>query len=312
MQRFRLPKSFFGIAALIGGALSAAAQMMDFGVPPDLSAGDVSSERRPSVFQATLDTSYTGPGMASFRGADHGDSDALGVNLGVSTRLPLGRRWMLPFDFRLQHMALGAAPGALMPGDIRTAHLGLGLGYRAGERWMLMARADSMLYRLDEVDGNDVGFGGGLMALWRPRQPLQVIFGALAFPDSDLPVLPMVGIDWWISSAWELRLMFPRPRLIYHLDEHWRLQAGLDVSGATFRGGDSLGASLGLSQYGNAIGTYRDIRLAVGGGWRANETFSIELEGGYSVSRRIDYQRIDEQVDFEPAPFVRLELRAAF
>lgn len=156
------------------------------------------------------------------------------------------------------------------------------------------------------------GFSGGVTALWNYSPSLKFMFGVMFSPDSDLKVMPMAGLDWAINDQLDLRLMFPKPRLIYRPNDHWSFHVSADLNMATFRTSDSLGTSIGLSQYNDALGTYRDIRIGTGAGYRISKNLSVEADAGYSVNRQIDYTRIDERVEFDPAPYAGFGLRLSF
>jgi len=286
-------------------------QTIDFGImpqPPGVREPGV----RPPLFDVTLESSYTAAGETKFRGAKFGDSDAFNVNLGLSARVPLNEHWIAPLQLRSQNLYLGSVSGAPLPDDIHTLQFGTGLGYRPNNRWMFMVRVSTALYKLSDIGSDDVGVSGGLTAMWNYSPSLRFMFGVMYSPDSDLKVLPMVGVDWAINEEFDLRLMLPKPRLIYKPNDHWRFHVGADLNMVTFRTSNSLGTSIGLPQYNDALGTYRDIRIGVGGGYQLKRTLTLEADAGYSVSRQIDYTRIDERVKFDPAPYVHINLRWSF
>lgn len=267
---------------------------------------------RPPLFDVTLESSYTAAGKAKFRGADLSDSDAYNVSLGLRTRAPLNEHWSIPLELRSQNLYLGSLAGIPVPEDIHTLQFGTGLSYRPNDRWMFMALVSPTLYKFSDLGGNDIGISGGLTAMWNYGPSLKFMFGMVFSPDSDLKVLPMAGLDWAINDKLDLRLMFPKPRLVYTPNDHWSFQVGADLNMATFRTSDSLGTSIGLPQYNDALGTYRDIRIGTGVGYRISKSLSVEASAGYSVNRQIDYTRIDERVEFDPAPYAGFGLRLGF
>jgi hypothetical protein len=291
----------------------ATAQVIDLGMTPRATDGSEPGVRPPLV-DVTLESSYTSAGKTKYRSANFGDSDAYNVNLGLSARTPLNKQWIIPLELRSQNLYLGSLAGVPLPDEIHTLQFGTGLGYRPNDRWMFMARVSPMLYKFSDVGRNDVGVGvsGGLTAMWNYSPSLKFMFGVMFSPDSDIKVLPMAGFDWAINDQLDLRLMFPKPGLIYTPNDRWRVYVGADMNVVTFRTSDSLGTSIGQPQYNDALGTYRDIRIGAGVGHHFSKTLSVDANAGYSVSRQIDYTRIDERVKFDPAPYMRLGLRMSF
>ncbi|QEM68927.1 hypothetical protein FO488_12690 [Geobacter sp. FeAm09] len=268
---------------------------------------------RPPLFDVTLESSYTATGKAKFRGADSSDSDAYNLSFALRTRAPLNEHWSIPLDLRSQNLYLGSLAGVPVPDNIHTLQFGTGLNYRLNDRWMFMALVSPTLYKLSDVGGNDIGISGGLMAMWNYSPSLKFTFGVMYSPDSAFfKVMPMAGLDWAINDQLDLRLMFPQPGLIYTPNDHWSFRVGADLNMATFRTSDSFGTSIGLPQYNDALGTYSDIRIGAGAGYRVSKNLSVEADAGYSVHRQINYTRIDERVKFDPAPYAGLGLRLSF
>jgi hypothetical protein len=275
---------------------------------PPMRGGDTN---RSPLLQVNMDGSYTASGKAKFLGTKSGDSGAASMSAAVFAPLPLNEKWIIPLGLMSQNIWLDSVPGVPVPDQIHTLSFNTGLGHRLNDHWMIMGMFNPTLYKFSDVGGNDIGFSGGINAMWRYSDSLMLMFGLIVAPDSDLPVLPMVGADWRINPQWDLRLMFPQPRLVFQPDEHWSFYAGANLVGATFRSSDTLGSSIGQPQYNDALATYRDIRVGVGFGYSVSKSVCVEVEGGYSVDRQIDYKDF-ETVNFEPAPYARLGVNIGF
>lgn len=268
---------------------------------------------RPPVLEVKIETSYNLGGETEYRGKEFGDSDAFNINFSLGTMMPLSERWMMSLELQSQNFLLNDLPGVPMPDAIHTLELGTGLAFRPNDRWMFMARLNTSLYRLEDITSDDIGLGGGVMAMWQYSDSLKWVFGAMYQPDNDLPVIPLLGVDWLINEHWQLQLAFPQPRLIYNPGGKWRLHAGMDLLlGTTFRTSDTLGSDMGLPKFDNELGSYSDIRIGGGFGYQLSKSLSLEAEGGFSVSREIEYPDLDQKVKFDPAPYFRVGLKFAF
>lgn len=104
----------------------------------------------------------------------------------------------------------------------------------------------------------------------------------------------------------------PKIRLSYRVDPKWTFYTGVDMVGTTFRTDENFGSTIGSPRYNNTLATYWDIRLGAGVSYEITKTFRAEIEAGGSVYRRIDYSNLDQQVDFDPAPYIRLGLNLRF
>lgn len=290
--------------------LSLQAQTTDLMTLPVLPPG-TNGVPQPAL-NVLVESAYTGRGETSFQGTDARKSDAFSASVSLSSRVDLDTDWQVPLGLSTHHVFLDAVPGLPVPEDIHTLQLSAGLSYRLSEQWLLMGRVSPTLYKFEDIGGNDFGASGTLTAVWSYRPTLKFLFGLMVSPDSDLEILPLAGLDWNINDQYTLRLVYPRPRLIYRWDERLSLHVGANIHSVTFRTDDQLGTDIGLPAYDDALATYRDIRLAAGAGYALNPALRLEGEIGYSVNRRIEYTRWDESVRFDPAPYVRLSLMMRF
>jgi len=276
--------------------------------------GDFARPPQPGepLWQAGVDSGFVAGSAAKFDGARLDDSDAFNYQLQAGTRFFLNDDWFLSLGLVSDNFSLEQVSGAPIPANIHTLRLNAGLGYRWGEKWTFSALLSPSLYRLEDVRGDDLGISGGVLARYQANPSLTWSFGLFAAPDSDLPVMPVVGVRWLINDRYTLEVGMPKTRLFYRIDSKWAVYGGVDLNGAVFRTGEDLGTKTGLPQYNNALATYRDVRLGVGTSYEFAHGLRAELETGYSVYREIDYFRIDDSVRFDPAPYVRLGLNIRF
>ena len=199
-----------------------------------------------------------------------------------------------------------------IPDHINVIRLNAGLGYRFAENWTVTASAGPVLYRVEDIEGDDFGVAGLVRATYRISPDLIFNFGLGFNPDTDVPVLPMVGARWRLETNLTLNLMFPRTGVIYQAAPRLSLFVGVGLSGATFRTSDSLGTGIGDPRFNHALATYWDVRAGVGAEYAISRVLGVTLEGGYSVWRELHYKDLDETVRFSPGPFVQVGIRCRF
>jgi opacity protein-like surface antigen len=260
----------------------------------------------------SIDYSYVGPGQAKFQGANLGNSEAQSVNASVAGAVALNEKWFIPLGISSANFFLNSLAGAPIPDEIHTLRLLAGLGYDLNDKWSIAASLGPGFYRLSDVDTGAMGLGGMIHAVWRMRPDLTLAFGIGFNPDMDVPVMPAAGARWNIRTNLTLNLMFPRPVLIYRVAPELSLFAGADIKFAVLRAAADQGNEIGQPRYNNALGTYRDFHLGAGVEYRIVRGLWLSVEGGYSVGREIDYQRIDQTVTFDPAPYAQAGLKYRF
>ena len=305
------------LAFSAAGLLSASALAQDnLSTPGNLPPSAGPTFPATAGVEAGVNYSYDASATTKFNGLSLGRSDASTLNLGVDTRFKVNDSWFIPLGLQSDNYFLGSVAGAPVPDDIHTLHLRTGLGWHWNDKWTFTAVAGPTLYRFNDIHTDDFGGSGGVMATFAQRPDLTWTFGIFASPDSDVPVLPMVGVHWQINDQYTLDVGIPKTRLTYHIDQQWALYTGLNMNGTTFRSGDDLGVRVNPksadSQYDNALATYRDIRLGVGTSYELVHGLRAEVEVGYSVFHEIDYKDLNQQVHFNPAPYVRAGLSYRF
>jgi len=281
-------------------------------VPIDRSVKTVEPPTSKGGFQGNVNSGYVAGSNPKFLGTKLSSSDAFNLNFDAGTRMMLNEKWFLRFGLGLDNTFLNQVSGAPIPESINTLRLTTGLGYRLNDQWTLSASVSPSLYRFEDVGGNTFGVSGMALVMYHANPSLTWTFGIIVSPNSDIPLLPVVGVRWLINDDFTLKVEVPQTRLTYRLDSKWTFYGGAEMNSSTFRAAEDLGTKTGFPQYNNALGSYRDVRVGVGAGYEITRSLFAEIDGGYSVYRRIEYTRIDESVDFEPAPYVRLGLSIRF
>jgi len=241
-----------------------------------------------------------------------GNSGAQSASANVTAEVGLNDKLFVPMALMSRNFFLGTVPGAPIPGQIDTLGLSVGLGCHLNEQWMIAGALGPRIYRLDSVDGGDIGIGGMVRATYKWQPNLTVAMGFAVEPDRDVPVLPAAGLRWGIRTNLSLSLMYPRSGLDYRLNSRLTLFVGFDGNFAVFRGDQDLGDKIGKPQFNDGLGTYRDFHAGVGAEYRIMGGFWAFVQGGYSFDRELDYQRIDQTVKFDSAPYIQAGLRCRF
>jgi hypothetical protein len=247
----------------------------------------------------------------NFYGAK-GNSGAQTAEASLASETALNRDWFVPMDITLRNYSFGTLAHAPIPNQIYTLALNAGLGYHLDDQWTVGGALGPRFYRLDAVDGSGIGIGHSVWATYRWKPNLKVAFAIAVDPNRDVPVLPAGGLRWEIQTNVTLRLMFPRSGLDYRVDAKLTIRASFDGNYAVFRAEDDLGDKIGMTQFNNGLGTYRDFLLGAGAEYRVGDGFSASCKCGYSFDRELDYQRIGQRVKFDSAPFIQVKLKYRF
>ncbi|MEZ6089043.1 MAG: hypothetical protein R3C05_13655 [Pirellulaceae bacterium] len=116
----------------------------------------------------------------------------------------------------------------------------------------------------------------------------------------DIPLLPVIGVDWCPTSDWKLELRFPRPRLLRRLakngpiSETWAF-AAFALGGNTYAVRRASGLDDEL--------TLRDFRAVFGIEQIRDGGRGYFAEAGLAFGRSVEYESGDEQ-EFDPGGYI--------
>ena len=150
---------------------------------------------------------------------------------------------------------------------------------------------------------------GGVLTLQPDK--LYVFVGAYAaFLRGSFPVLPVAGVVWIPNDKVSLFGVLPEPKLIFSASKKLDFYVGAELSGGSYRTDDN--PNIVPHKLSGAQVDYADYRAGIGVAYAVNKNFTVDLGAGYSVLREFVFDRAGENYRTDPAPFIRLELKAAF
>lgn len=141
-----------------------------------------------------------------------------------------------------------------------------------------------------------------------------LVLGAYGSLLGNYPVVPFIGAIWHINDQWDLRAVLPEPRLTYKVTEKLHFYVGGELAGGGFKTDRRFvqgGQREGRGDVSGTTVTYTDVRAGGGITWEG-KPFTVELGGGASLQRQFDYSRADESFETDPAPYVKLTVKAEF
>jgi hypothetical protein len=123
---------------------------------------------------------------------------------------------------------------------------------------------------------------------------LDLVFGADFLDRSDIRILPVAGLIWIPNSDMRFELVFPRPRIVFQLADHYRLYLAGELGGGTW--------AIERAAVGNDLVTYRDLRASIGVEYVQKDGQRSAFEIGYLFDRRLEFasgigdMRLDDAV----------------
>jgi hypothetical protein len=205
-------------------------------------------------------------------------------------------------------------PFAAIPDVINAVDLQLGADVQLSSALLMRMEIHPGFYgTFDNISFRDLNipFVAGLS--YFVSADFIVTLGVSVDLNSQIPVIPAVGVHWKLSDRWTIDGVAPRPQLQYQLSDKVTLFAGADVRETTFRMNDDFGTSHNTPALNSAILDYWEIRAGGGLTWSVYKSLKLDMEAGFVPYRRFDYFRADvKAVSSDWFPYVRLGLSAKF
>ena len=140
---------------------------------------------------------------------------------------------------------------------------------------------------------------------------LYILVGAQAsFLRGGYPVFPFAGVIWMPCPKWRLMMVPPEPRLIYSPTKNLDLWFGGELAGGAFR--TDTDPTIRPKKLSGAQVDYEDYRAGIGLVYSPTDNITVDFGGGCSIERGFKFHRAGENYRSDPAPYLKLELKAKF
>jgi hypothetical protein len=124
----------------------------------------------------------------------------------------------------------------------------------------------------------------------------EIVLGVIYLDRDDLPWLPAAGVIWTPNPNVIYEIIFPRPRVLFMVNEQEAHEDWL------YLGGELGGGSYSIQRvpsYQQDVVTFNDYRIIFGWERRKNGGAGMRLEGGYIFARSFEYAS-NSHVEYTP------------
>jgi hypothetical protein len=124
------------------------------------------------------------------------------------------------------------------------------------------------------------------------------------------PVIPLAGLVHRPNPKWAFDLVPPEPRITYSPTKKFSVFVGGEILGGSYR--TDRNDNIVPHKLDGAQIDYTDYRAGGGIIYSPFKAVMIDIAGGYSFERSIDYNRAGEEFKADPAPYVRVSVKGEF
>jgi hypothetical protein len=269
------------------------------------------SEEKTPLDLFSFEGSYVFESKLSHDDFEFGDQTASELEIEYSHRFHLTGRWYLRAGLNYNRFDFGST-AAPVPNHLQSFAALLSIDYMVGPDRGAFLELRPGFYGQDDFREEAFDMPITLARAWvlRPNKIFLITGVNYAFLRGELPVVPVVGLVWHISDQWLLYGVVPEPRMIYMPNKKLDLWVGGQLTGGSFR--TNRNDTIVPRSLSNAQVDYSDYRASAGLTWHACDAVDLEIGGGYSIQRRFNFERAGEDFTTDPAPFVKLALKAEF
>ncbi|HXX41368.1 MAG TPA: hypothetical protein VEI58_03790 [Chthoniobacterales bacterium] len=143
------------------------------------------------------------------------------------------------------------------------------------------------------------------------KDKIFAVVGAGGSIYSNPIVAPGGGLIWLFSDKFRLEGVFPKPALVYNLNDDWEFRLAGNLLYESFRTDDVITAEKKLQVH-NAVVQYSEDRAGFQATYSHFKPLEITLDAGAMVRRDFDFFRAEASAKTDPAPYVRVAARVQF
>jgi hypothetical protein len=131
---------------------------------------------------------------------------------------------------------------------------------------------------------------------------IDVVFGVDYLDRGDIKILPVAGLIWKPKPEMRFEMVFPRPRAVFQLTDHYRFYVAGELGGGSW----SIERA---DTFDDDLATYQDLRVCVGVEHAEGDGRWCALEIGYLFHRRLQYTSGFGDMPLDDAVLLRLVTR---
>lgn len=256
-----------------------------------------------------IDSSYVFKSDLDNHGS-FGDQGVLQNAFQYSHRFLLGGKLYLRAGIALERFDF-TSTSAPVPNHLQSLAGLISLEYVVGNDIGAFIQVNPGFYTENTFDEDsfDYPITLGRVFILQPDHLYLFVGANAAFLRGEYPVLPLAGLVYK-SAPWNVYAVVPEPRVTYSPNKSLDLYLGGQLVGGSYR----TDANDGILPHklSNAQVDYSEYRGGVGVDFHPSDAISLNIGGGYSFLRRVNFDRAGEEYDADPAPYVRLTFRAEF
>ena len=240
-----------------------------------------------------------------------GDGDSLYNDFSYDHRFLITGKWYFRLGYEYERFDFGGSDNGL-PRHLQASYAHLAFEYVVKDHAGAGLELDPGFYFQDRIGRSSFDIPWKIFVSFPLKK--DKIFGVIGLGGSlnqDPIIAPGGGLIWLFSDKLRLEGVFPKPALVYNLNDDWQFRITGNLYYESFRTDDVFTPLHKLREH-NAIVQYNEDRLGFQVSYSGIKHFKISALAGCTFVRDFDFFRVHVSEKTDPAPFVQLSVDARF
>ena len=257
----------------------------------------------------SYETTYTF--RSDFKESKLGSGDSLYDDFSYDHRFLITGKWYLRAGVEYERFDFGNSDNGL-PNHLQGIYGHLAYEYVVKDHAGAGIEIDPGVYFENRITGDAFDIPGKVFVSFPLKKDKIFAVIGVGWGIYQHPVVaPGGGIIWLFSDQLRLEGVFPKPALVYELNDAWQFRLLGDLFFQSYRTDDVITPEKKLQLH-NAVVEYSEIRAGAQAKYSGFKPFAIIAGAGCTLLRDFDFFRADQSKRTEPAPYVRLSIEAKF
>ena len=240
-----------------------------------------------------------------------GEGDSFYTDFSYDHRFLITGKWYFRTGFEYERYDFGGTDNGL-PDHLQSIYGHLAIEYVVKDHAGAGLELDPGVYFQNRITGDAFDIPWKIFVSFPLKK--DKIFGVIGLGGAlyqDPIVAPGGGLIWLFSDNLRLEGVFPKPALVYDLNDDWQFRIAANLVYESFRTDDVFTPLHKLREH-NAVVQYSEDRVGLQVSYSGIKPFKITAAAGCTVLRDFDFFRVGVSEKTDPAPYFQLSAEAKF
>lgn len=240
-----------------------------------------------------------------------GEGDSFYTDFSYDHRFLITGKWYFRTGFEYERYDFGGTDNGL-PDHLQAVYGHLGIEYVLRDHAGAALELDPGVYFQNRITSDAFDIPWKLFVSFPLKK--DKIFGIIGVGGAlyqDPIIAPGGGLIWLFTDNLRLEGVFPKPALVYNLNDDWQFRIAANLVYESFRT-DNVVTPLHKLREHNAVVQYNEDRVGLQASYSGIKPFKITAAAGYTFIRDFDFFRVGVRAKTEPAPYFQLSVDARF